>query len=130
MITTDTADQLDALAIELASAAEPDVALDQRLYDLILEPCQVIQGRTPAAGFKYTLNVTNALQLRAKQWYLKGIMEIGEPNQPFAACGFEFMPQLGFVQGGTSSTGSSIGLAACSAIAKSWALIIRTYVAG
>jgi hypothetical protein len=127
-ITLDTADQLDALGDQLSAVTGPDPALDAQLYNLILEPMQVIQGRTPAAGFKYTLNVTNALQLRAKGWYMRGLLEIGQSNAPFAGCGFEHIVD-GNVVDGTSGQGASIGLAACAGIAHCWAKIIRTYLA-
>ena len=128
MITYDTADKLEALYLELQSATAPSAALDQRLYDLVAPAALEIQGRTVATGFKYTLNVTNALQLRAKKWYLRGIMEIGLPNQPFAGCAFEYMPEPGFIQGGTNANGHSIGLATCAAIARVWSIVVREYL--
>jgi hypothetical protein len=124
-----TAVSLEALARDISAASAPSAALDARMLALIAEPMLTIQGATLTAQ-PFTLNVTYALTARAKRWYMRSLFEIGEPNQPYAACGFEYMPQLGFVQGGTSSTGASIGLACSAAICRTWAEIIRRYVAG
>jgi hypothetical protein len=129
MITFDTANQLDALADKITAATGPSSELDTALYNLILEPMQTIQGRTPATGFKYTLNVTNALQLRAKGWYMRGLLEINQPNSPFAGCAFEYMDAAYNVTGGASGNGATIGLATCAAIARTWAKIIREFLA-
>jgi hypothetical protein len=129
-IDTSTAVALDALGDELkAATATPSADFDARLLAAITPAMQEIEKRSPATGFRYTLNVTNALQLRAKKWYLKGMMEIGQPNQPFASCWFEYEPQLGFVQGGTGSVGASLGLSTCAAICHVWAEIVRRYLA-
>jgi hypothetical protein len=130
MIDSTTADALDALYLEIQAApAGQSPAFEARLADLIREPMLVIDGRTLVTA-RYTLNITNALQLRAKNWYMKSLMEIGQANQPFASCWFEYEPVIGFVQGGTGSTGATIGLAACAAIARVWAEIIRRWLIG
>lgn len=124
-----TADALEALAVDIRTATAPDPALDARMFALIAEPMLAIQGRTLTPQ-RFTLNVTYALTARAKQWYMRGLMEIGQANQPYASCAFEYMPQLGFVQGGTSATGASLGLACSAAVCRAWAEIIRRWVAG
>lgn len=128
-VSIDTAVALDALADAIKTIETWDPNIDSQLSALIAEPMLVIEGRTLAPA-RYTLNVTNALQLRAKKWYMKSLMEIGQPNQPYASSWFEYEPQLGFVQGGTGSTGATIGLATCAAIARVWAEIIRRWLAG
>lgn len=129
-VTTATADALDALGNELKVATAASDDFDSRALALISQAMSEIEQRQPATGFRYSLNVTNALQLRAKKWYVRGLMEIGQANQPFAGVGLEYVPQLGYVQGGVNSTGASLGLAMLAAICHSWAAIIRLYLAG
>jgi hypothetical protein len=128
-VSSVTAAQLDALGDTIKDLAGPSATIDSQLAALIAEPMLVIEGRT-LVNARFTLNVTNALNLRAKKWYFKSLMEIGQPNQPFAAAWFEYEPQLGFVQGGTGTTGMTIGTATCAAICKVWAEIIRRWLAG
>jgi hypothetical protein len=129
MIDSTTADQLDALADRLKAATGPSADLDTQMRTLIAEPMLTIQGRTLASA-RYTLNITNALQARAKQWYMKSLMEIGYPGQPYASCWFDYVPQLGEVRGGAGATGATIGLATCAAICTVWSTIIRRWLAG
>jgi hypothetical protein len=137
MITADTADKLDQLGLLIFDpksaatglhAASSDV--DGQLAALIKEPMKVIDGRDLALGFKYTLNVTNALQLRAKHWYLRGVSELDSTSFWPCTTAFEYIPQPGFVQGGSNSFGWTIGLATCAAICHTWAIVIRKWLAG
>lgn len=128
-VSSVTADQLEALAETIKTLAGPSATIDAQLASLIAEPMRVIEGRT-LVNARFTLNVTNALQLRAKKWYFKSLMEIGQPNQPYAAAWFEYEPELGFVQGGTGTTGMTLGTTTCAAIARVWAEIVRRWLAG
>lgn len=119
------ADNLDALAAQLGAATGPDPSLDSQFYNLVVGPMQELQQRTAPAGFLYTLNVTNALHLRAKQWYMRNLGEIGEPNQPFAGCEMTWMPTLGSIVMEVNANGATIALATAAAICKSWAYLIR-----
>jgi hypothetical protein len=151
MITFQTADALEALALKIfdptvtpstnpsqgatwgagTGLTGPDATIDAELYSLIKEVAQTIDGRIIAPGFKYTLNVTNALQLRPKKWYLKGIMELDGSGYGWPCCvAMEYIPKPGLVQGGTNSFGGTLGLAACACIAHTWANIIRRWLQG
>lgn len=143
MITAATADQIEALGLsifnphtELGSGNHatglqgPDDGADAQLASLIAEPMLTIDGRSLATGFRYTLNVTNALQLRPKHWYLRGVGELDSSSFWPASTAMEFMPSKGFVAGGTNSFGYSIGLATCACICHTWAAIIRMWLAG
>lgn len=136
MITSQTADALDALALEIFNPADgsgltvQDANMDAQLVSLIAPVMKVIDGRDLALGFKYTLNVTNALQLRAKHWYLRGVSEYDSTSLWPANTAFEYMPSRGVVRAGTSSFGYTIGLATCAAICKCWSTIIRAWLAG
>lgn len=129
MITIDTAVALDALAGDItANQTAPSSDLDAKLAALITEPMQVIDGRTLATGFRYSLNITNALQLRAKHWFLTGL-EIPVTNSYPVLTGFEYRPQPGYIAGGTNNGGATLGLATCAAICATWAEIIRRWLA-
>jgi hypothetical protein len=128
-ISADTAVALDALADDIwHNQTSPSAALDAKLAALITEPMKVIDGRTLATGFRYSLNITNALQLRAKHWYLSG-SEIGPTSLWPVLTGFEYHPQPGFVSAGSNSYGATLGLATCGAICRTWAEIIRRWLA-
>jgi hypothetical protein len=152
MITLNTADQLTALALhifnpEITPNSNPvlgdhwgagvgltaqDDATDARLYALIAPVALAIDGRTVPSGFKYTLNVTNALQLRPKHFY----MDLSEHDSSGygwpASVMLNFKPQPGFVSAAASgfSWGGSIGLATCAAICTAWAAIIKLWLQG
>jgi hypothetical protein len=145
-----TAAQLDNLGLEIfnphvdplrgtiagrdTALRGPDTTIDAKLLAAITEPMQVIDGRTPLSGFKYTLNVTNALQLRPKHWYLAGIMEYNTSNTGVsslwpASTAMEYIPNQPYgVAGGTNSFGYTIGLATCACICHAWASIIRMWL--
>lgn len=142
MITLATADALDQLGLtifnthpELGSGnhatglKSADTNTDSKLASLIMEPMKTIDGRDLALGFKYTLNVTNALQLRAKHWYLHS-SELDSTSFWPVIVGFEFHPQPGMVQAGSNSFGYSLGLATCAAICQTWSRVIRLWLAG
>jgi hypothetical protein len=108
-----------------------DDATDAKLAALIAPLMLAIDGRTLATGFKYTLNITNALQLRPKHWFMQYAehdgLTYGWPanivlNSP--------NPTPGVVDEGAWSWGGSLGLAACAAICKAWAQIVRLWLAG
>jgi hypothetical protein len=143
VITSDTADQIEQLGLAIFNphteagsgnhstglqAADP--LIDAQLASLIGPVMLAIDGRTLAQGFKYTLNVTNALQLRAKHWYLRGVEELDATSFWPCSTAMEFIPTAGTVLGGTSSFGYSIGLSTCACICKTWATIIRMWLAG
>jgi hypothetical protein len=132
-ITTSTADALEALATQIQAATAADPSLDTQMLQLITEPMQTIDGRVAPTGFKYTLNVTNALLLRAKHWY----MEVNEYNTTnpnvsapkMAQCGLVLVTDqpLGWTWS-ANSYGATIGLATAAAICLSWARIVRLWV--
>lgn len=135
-ISSTTADQLDALATTLTAASAPDVAFDTQLAALIAEPMMIIDGRVLTTGFKYTLNVTCALLLRPKHWYLYGIDEYNTANVNVssawpATCGLVYVPDTpaGFASG-TNAHGFTIGLATGACICRAWALLIRMWLGG
>lgn len=105
----------------------PDPGMDAQLAAAIGGVLQVIDGRTLAQA-RYTLNVTNALQLRAKHWYLRGVSELDSSSFWPCTTAFEYMPTRGGVQGGCNSFGWTIGLATCAAICHTWAAISRMWL--
>lgn len=115
----------------------PDPMIDGFLAGIIKEPMQVIDGRSPATGFKYTLNVTNALQLRPKHWYMRGLMEypvnqnsLWPANVELAYVRQDATGMSNGVYNGVNSFGWSIGLATCAAICHAWAAIVRMWIMG
>lgn len=150
-ITAATADALDALALSIfdpqitpasvpglgntwgkgVGLTGPDASIDAQYYALIAPVMLAIDGRTMAPGFRYTLNITNALQGRPMHFY----MDLSEHDKSGygwpASIMFTFHPQAGTM--GTISGfswGGSLALAACAAICKTWAAIIREWLAG
>lgn len=104
----------------------PSTDMDAILYRTILPIAQAVDNRTPAAGFKYTLNVTNALQLRPKKWYIRALMEYDNASLFPVNVELALMPWgSGGVYNGVNSYGYSLGLATCAAIAQAWAAICR-----
>lgn len=131
-ITAQTAIDLDALGDELAVLTGGDPAYDARMFVLIVPVMWEIENRTPSnPNARFTLNITNALVLRAKKWYMKSAMELGQPNQPFCSIWFEYVPVLGYVQGGTGTTkgAAALGPGCCAAICHVWAEIVRRHLA-
>lgn len=132
-ITAQNAIDLDALGDQLAAAIGPNPALDALMFSQIAPVMWEIEQRQPSnPDARFTLNITNALVLRAKKWYMKSCMEIGQPNQPFCSIWFEYVPVLGYVQGGTGTTkgAATLGTGCCAAICHVWAEIVRRYLAG
>lgn len=141
VITLDTAAALDALGAEICDAhydvvqnkyvgdvmmTAPSTDMDTRLANLIAPIMQEIDGRTLATGFKYTLNVTNAFQLRPKKWFLHGLYEYDGASKWPAEAEIAYMPwNNGGVYGGVTAYGSSVGLAMCCGICKAWAGAVR-----
>jgi hypothetical protein len=137
MITKDTADALDALGRTIWNPAtglgltseSPDI--DSELASLITEPMKTIDGRDLATGFRYTLNVTNALQLRAKHWYVSSIAELQpSPGVLRVNTSFTLMTTPGTSLGYTNSYGNTLGLATCAAICYTWEEVIRRWLLG
>lgn len=141
MISLEYADQLDALGLEIfdphldlntmttgtaTGLQGPDVNMDAKLASLIAPTMQEIDGRTLATGFKYTLNVTNALQLRPKKWFMRGLYEYDASSGQPANCELGYQPWgNGGVYIGVNSYGYSISLATCAAICHAWASATR-----
>lgn len=134
-IDISTAAALDTLGntIEATPAASAD--LDAEMFNLIAPVMQVIDGRTAAPGFRYTLNVTNSLQLRPKHWYAE-IEEYNTRNPNVSAtspcfCGLLLVPDepTGF-SFSTQAHGATLGLVTSSAICRAWAMIVRQWLAG
>lgn len=141
MITADTADQLDALARTifdpgaLTGLRGQDDATDAQYLALVAPVMLAIDGRVMASGFKYSLNVTNALQGRPKHWYIS-LNEYNVNNAFVSAqapcyCGLEWVPNapLG-VSLWANSLGNTIALATMAAICTAWARIVRVWLAG
>jgi len=152
VIDSSTADALEALALHIfdpqitpAPAGSAlgntwgkgvglmgqDDATDAQLLALIAPVALAIDGRTVATGLKYTLNITNASQLRPKHFY----MDLSEHDSSGygwpASIMLTYHPQPGYT--GTLSGyswGASLGLAMCGAICQAWAHIIREWLAG
>lgn len=133
MIDTSRADALDSLADTIFTLTHQDDATDSQLYNAIADVAQAVDGRIIATGFKYTLNVTNALQLRPKHWFMEleeyNIHNPGVSSTSPAFCGLQLVPDAptGFAYS-NQAYGNTIGLAACGVIAKTWAQIIRLWV--
>lgn len=134
MITSATADQLEALALTII-ATPSSAGIDAQYLALIAPVMLAIDGRTMASGFRYSLNVTNALQGRPRHWY----MELNEYNTANPAvssprrcqCGLLCVPDVatGF-SWSANSYGDTLGLATCAAICRAWAVIVRLWLAG
>lgn len=156
MIALDTVDGLEALALSifnpnvqpnppgqegLGAKFDPafytgiegqDDTIDAQFYQLIAPAMLAIDGRVMATGFKYTLNVTNALQGRPKHWYIQGLYEFVPSDSPPCSVGFMYYPaplEPGQV-GDVGSYGFTIGAAMCAGICNVWANIIRKWMAG
>lgn len=111
---------------EATGLKAPSTSMDGLLYRTILPIAQAVDNRTPAPGFKYTLNVTNALQLRPKKWYIHYMAEYDNASLFPAAASLALMPWgSGGVYNGVNSFGYSLGLAMCATIAQAWAAICR-----
>lgn len=154
-ITAATADALDALGLAifnpniqpnppgqegLGAHFDPaaytgirsqDDAIDAQYYTLIAPVMLVIDGRTMAPGFKYSLNVTNALQGRPKHWYIEGLSEFVPSVLPPVNIGFNCYPAPpALPPGDYGSYGFTLAGAACAGICHLWATIIRLWLAG
>jgi hypothetical protein len=156
MITLDTASQLEALALSIFNpniqpndpahaglGAHFDPAfytgikgqsdtIDAKYYELIAPVMLAIDGREMATGFKYTMNVTNALQGRPKHWFIEGLYEFVPGDIPPCSVGFMYYPTPGtpgFV-GDIGSYGFTIGTTVCAGICNVWAEIIKRWLAG
>jgi hypothetical protein len=137
VITTATADALEALGIKIWNPAtfsglkSADADIDTQLVALIEEPMKVIDGRTLAQGFRYTLNVTNALQLRAKHWY-SIITELAPNMVAPCSASFELLasPNPNSAVDYAYSYGNTLGLATCAGICLTWAKAIRMFLKG
>jgi hypothetical protein len=104
----------------------PSADMDAKLLAAITPVAQAIDGRTPASGFKYTLNVTNALQLRPKKWFIRSLMEYDSASLFPANTTLGYMPWgHGGVYNGVNSFGYSIALATCAAICHAYAAACR-----
>lgn len=104
----------------------PDATMDAKLLAAITPVAQAIDGRSPATGFKYTLNVTNALQLRPKKWYMRGLMEYDSASLFPVNMELGYMPWgHGGVYNGVNSFGYSLALATCAAICHAYAAACR-----
>lgn len=151
MLTQASADALEALALaifnpEITPSPDPalgnkwgkgtgligpDAATDAHLAALIAEPMLAIDGRTLALGFRYTLNVTNALQLRPKHWYMNLIESDGSGYGWPANTEMVYHSAPGVPEPiDADSWGGTIGLATCGCICNAWAKIIRMWLAG
>lgn len=159
MITAQTAADLKALALEIfdlhlvpndpahaglgyhfdptvyTGIKGQDDTIDAKYYDLIAPAMLEIDGRTMATGFKYTLNVTNALQGRPKHWYLEGLYEFQQGGLnvlPAVNVGFTYMPPAGSptLSGDWGSYGFYLGGAVCAGICNIWSQIITMYLSG
>lgn len=135
MIDTSTAAALDALGNTIEAALTPSADLDTQMFNLIAPVMQAIDGRTAAPGFRYTLNVTNALQLRPKHWYAE-IEEYNTRNPAVSATtpcfvGLLLVPDvpLGF-SFSNQARGAALGLTTCAVICRTWAMIVRQWLAG
>lgn len=137
MITLETATQLRALGHEIfdphldldtmtqgtaTGLKGPSADMDAKLLSVITPVMQELDGRTPASGFRYTLNVTNAFQLRPKKWFMRALMEYDETSLWPANVSLAYMPfGDGGVYSGVNSFGWSDALATCAAICHAWA---------
>jgi len=148
MITLDTATKLEALALQifnpniqpndpahagLGAHFDPafytgikgqDNAIDIQYYQLIAPVMLEIDDRVMSPGFKYTLNVTNALQGRARHWYLEGLYEFVPSVLPPCHVAFH-----GPVDSGVGSYGFTLGTATCAGICNVWANVIKSKLA-
>jgi hypothetical protein len=130
-ITADTATQLDALADTLSKTPAGSADLDAQMLALVAPVMLTIDGRTAPAGFRYTLNITNALQLRAKHWFSRGVIEIGMVGHPFASTAFEYVQNPGEARTSIQATSvATIGLATAAAVCKVWAQVVRMWLGG
>lgn len=145
-VTYDTAAALDALGFEIFDphldpatltytgpatglhAASTD--MDARLAALIAPVKLAIDGRTLELGFRYTLNITCALKLRPKNWWMRGLMEYDSASLWPANMELAYIhpDNPGGVYTGCNSFGWSIGLATCAAICHAWAMTVRMWV--
>lgn len=154
MITLDTATALETLALSifnpnivpnspatsgLGAAFNPalytgikgeDSAIDAQLVELIAPVMLMVDGRELELGFQYTLNITCALKLRPKHWYLQGLDEFVPSVLPPCNVGFICFPTPTGLTGDHGSYGFTLGTAMCAAICKNWATTIRLWLAG
>lgn len=146
MITLATADALDALGFEIfdphldlatltytgpatgLQAASTD--MDARLAALIAPVKLAIDGSALELGFRYTLNITCALKLRPKHWFMRGLMEYDSASLWPANLELALIDPArpGGVLTGCNSFGWSIGLATCACICHAWAMVVRMWV--
>lgn len=129
MIDASTADQLDALGTAITALQGADAGTDANYLALIAPVMLAIDGRTMPTGFRYTLNVTNALQGRPKHWFLE-LRELAPPSTEFAVCGMHYAIPGGGSEPSANVYGNTIGLAACACICHTWAQIVRMWLAG
>lgn len=154
-ITATTADALDALGLKIFSLnLQPnppgqeglgahfdpafytgikgqDDTIDAQYYSLIAPVMLAIDGRIMAPGFKYSLNITNALQGRPKHWYIEGLSEFVPSVLPPVNIGFTCYPAPPALPSGDyGSYGFYLAGAACAGICHIWATIIRLWLAG
>lgn len=141
-ITLDTATQLEALATTIFSPATltgltgQDDAIDAQYIALIAPVMLAIDNRVMAPGFKYSLNVTNALQGRPKHWFMS-LDEYNAQNSWMSAkapcaCELTWVPNGPPGSGSlwVNSLGNTIALATMAAICNAWATAIRTWLEG
>lgn len=155
-ITLDTATALEALALKifdlhlvpnppaqagLGAHFDPtlytgikaqDSTLDGEYLALIAPVMLAIDGDVMATGFEYTLNITCALMGRPRHWYLEGVNEFAPSVLPPCGVAFTYIPPPGGagLSGDWQSYGFTLGGAACAAICKLWAQIIRMWLGG
>lgn len=156
MITADTANQLEALALQIFNPnIQPNPpgqeglgwhfdpafytgikgqndSIDAKYFTLIAPVMSEIDGRTMATGMKYTMNITNALQGRPKHWFLQGVNEFQPSVLPPCHVAFAYLAPQGQpgLYGDFGSYGFSLGTAMCAGICSIWAQIVRMYLAG
>lgn len=140
-LTLETANALDVLAAEICDChfdlttskyvginglMGPSPEMDTKLATAIAPVMLEIDGRTLVTGLRYTLNVTNALQLRPKRWFMHGLYEWDHTSLWPASMELAYMPwDNGGVYTGGVGWGQTIGLATCCAIVRCWAAAIR-----
>lgn len=155
-ITLDTVQQLKALALKIFNpniqpndpsqaglGAKFDPAfytgikgqsdsIDALYYELIAPVMKAIDGRDMAPGFKYTLNITNALQGRPKHWFMEGLHEFVPSVLPPVNIGFNYNPPAGSpgISGDFGSYGFTLGTTLCAGILNIWAQIVTMWLQG
>jgi hypothetical protein len=135
MITSDTAAQLSDLGKKIYDVETstgligPDPTVDAQLAALIKEPMQTIDGRA-FGDFKFTLNVTCALMLRPRHWFIISLDELyNQPAKAGASFGLinqQTLQPVAYVYG----WGNSMALATCAGICFAWSEIITMWLSG